>query len=174
MISKKISFLRLVYQIDRFFALIKDPRSKIGTNAYFGYQRAAKSSHRHPKTFKWIFLCHFLLKWFFLLQGPFLGPLAKKIANPWKFALLTWIYSVFSLGGRCEKLKKKFCFENIKCLYVINKHFLFPKPISKMSRWFSFKQNVKKPCFSPFLATRWGRNQSKTPFSDSQRQIIPI
>ena len=32
-ISKKNSFLRLVYQIDHFFALIKDLESKIPTNA---------------------------------------------------------------------------------------------------------------------------------------------
>ena len=30
--------------------------------------------------------------------------------------------------------KKKFSCENKKCLYVINKHFLFPKLIAKMSR----------------------------------------
>ena len=125
-----------------------------------------------------------------------------------------------------------FCCEIKKCLYIKNRHFLFPRPISKMSRWFSIKQNAKKMrflpflatpwplwkifkekflavktknvyisktnifCFHdpspkclgdfllsktrknhvflPFLATRWGRNHSKTPDSDSQRQITPI
>ena len=37
-------FLRLVYQIDQNFALIKDMRSKDPTNAYFGHQRAVKMS----------------------------------------------------------------------------------------------------------------------------------
>ena len=50
--QKNLYFLRLVYQIDRFFALIENPLSKILTNAFFGHQRAAKLSHRHPKTFK--------------------------------------------------------------------------------------------------------------------------
>ena len=35
--QKKIWFLRLVYQIDRFLALIEDPQTKIATNAYFGH-----------------------------------------------------------------------------------------------------------------------------------------
>ena len=70
--------------------------------------------------------------------------------------------------------KKNFSCENKKCLYVINKHFLFPKLIAKMSWWFSIKQNAKKTRFLPFLHTRWGWNHSKTPFSDSQRQITPI
>ena len=58
-IAKKISFLRLVYQIDRFFSLIENPQTKIPTNAYFSHQRAAKLSHRELKTFKWPFLVHF-------------------------------------------------------------------------------------------------------------------
>ena len=70
--------------------------------------------------------------------------------------------------------EKIFSCENKKCLYIINKHFLFPRPISQMSRWFSIKQNAKNTRFLPFLATRWGRNHSKTPDSDSQRQITPI
>ena len=72
-ISKKNLFLRLAYQIDRFFALIEDPQTKIPTNAFFGHQRAAKLSHRELKTFKWPFLAYFWLDCFFLLLGPFLG-----------------------------------------------------------------------------------------------------
>ena len=45
-------FLRLVYQIDQNFALIKDLRSKIPTNTYFGHQRAVKLGNRGLKTFK--------------------------------------------------------------------------------------------------------------------------
>ena len=80
------------------------------------------------------------------------------------------------LLGRCENfLKQTFlAVKTKKCLYIKNKHFLFLWPISQMSWWFSIKQNAKKPCFLPFLATRWGRNHSKTPDSDSQRQITPI
>ena len=58
-ISKKNSFLRLVYQIDSFFSLIEYPQTKIPTNAYFGHQRDAKLSHQELKTFKWPFLVHF-------------------------------------------------------------------------------------------------------------------
>ena len=59
--KKKNLFLRLAYQIYRFFALIDDPQTKIPTNAFFGHQRAAKLSHRELKTFKWSFLVYFWL-----------------------------------------------------------------------------------------------------------------
>ena len=71
--QKNLYFLRLVYQINQFFALIENPLSKIATNAYFGHQRAAKLSHRELKTFKWPFLVYFCLDWFLLLWGPLLG-----------------------------------------------------------------------------------------------------
>ena len=35
-------------------------------------------------------------------------------------------------------------------------------------------KKTRQTRISPFLATRWGDNHSKTPFSDSQRQITPI
>ena len=70
---KKILFLRLVYPIDRFFALIEDPQTKIPTNAYFGHQRPAKLSHRELQIFELPCLVHFWLDCFFLLWRPFLG-----------------------------------------------------------------------------------------------------
>ena len=70
---KKNRFLRLVYQIDRVFPpLIKDPQTKIPTNAYFGHQRDAKLSHRVLKTIKLPFLVHFWLDWFFLSLETFI------------------------------------------------------------------------------------------------------
>ena len=35
-------------------------------------------------------------------------------------------------------------------------------------------KNAEKRIFLHLLATRWGRNRSETPFSDSQRPITPI
>ena len=64
-ISKKKLFLRLVYQIDRFFALIEDPQTKIPTNDYVGHQRAAKLSHRELKIFQLPYLVYFWLDWHF-------------------------------------------------------------------------------------------------------------
>ena len=37
-----------------------------------------------------------------------------------------------------------------------------------------YKEKIEKNAFLPFSATRWGRNHSETPFSDSQRPIAPI
>ena len=37
-----------------------------------------------------------------------------------------------------------------------------------------YKEKLEKNAFLPFSATRWGRNRSDTPFSNSQRPITPI
>ena len=59
--KKKNLFLRLAYQIDCFFALIENRKTKIQTNAFYGHQGAAKLSNRELKTFKWPFLAYFWL-----------------------------------------------------------------------------------------------------------------
>ena len=127
-----------------------------------------------PKIFKWPYLGQIWLKWFFLLQGLFLGSNSASCKRNWKFLKICF----FDLNLPCFQVRwpswkifqqKNFSCENKKCLHIINKHFLFPWPISQMSRWFSIKQNAKKKSSSPFLANRWGRNHSKKPDSDSQR-----
>ena len=81
-ISKKYLFLRLVYEIDRFFALIEDPQTKIPTNDYFGHQRAAKLSNRELKIFQLPYLVYFWLDWYFLLWRSLLGSIiASNLRN---------------------------------------------------------------------------------------------
>ena len=81
-ISKKKLFLRLVYQIDRFFALIEDPQTKIPTDDYVGHQRDAKLSHRELKIFQLPYLVHFWPDWFFLLWISLLGSIiASNLRN---------------------------------------------------------------------------------------------
>ena len=71
-------FFRLAYQIDQFFALIKNMQTKIPTNAYFDQQRAVKLGYPELKTFKWPFLGHFWFNCFFLLWGTFLGSISAS------------------------------------------------------------------------------------------------
>ena len=78
--KKKFWFFTLVYQIDRFFAMIEDMQTKIVTNAYFDHQRAAKLSQQELKTFKWPFLVHFCPDRYFLFWGPLLGVAMFKIS----------------------------------------------------------------------------------------------
>ena len=86
--QKNSYFLRLVYQIDQFFALIENPQSKIVTNAYFGHQRAAKLSHRHQKFSNGHISIKFGSNDFSFCWDLIYGlivPHAKGIENFWKF-----------------------------------------------------------------------------------------
>ena len=105
-ISKKKLFLRLVYQIDRFFALIEDPQTKIPTNDYFGHQRAAKLSHRELKIFQLPYLVHFWLDLFFPFVEIFVRVyycLEFKEFKISEILLLRLEFTVFSDSGAVVK-----------------------------------------------------------------------
>ena len=82
--QKNSYFLRLVYQINQFFALIKNPRSKIVTNAYFGHQRAAKLSLRHQKSSNGHISIKFGLNDFSFCRNLFLGSNSASCKMNWK------------------------------------------------------------------------------------------
>ena len=152
---KKKLFLRLVYQIDRFFALIEDPQTKIPTNDYFGHQRAAKLSNRELKIFQLPYLVHFWLDCFFLLWRSLLGSIiASNLRNLKlvKFCFLDLNLACFEPRGPSWKTfkEKNLWYENIKCLDIIPKNFLFQQPESKMFWWISIKKNSKKMRFCHF------------------------
>ena len=110
---KKKKFVFVVSISNRpIFALIEDSQTKILTNAYFGHQRAAKLSHRQLKTFKWAFLVHFWLDWFFFFWRPLLGSINASNQRNLKF--VKFCLSDLNLpriepwGPSWKFLKKKF------------------------------------------------------------------
>ena len=96
-----------------------------------------------------------MFKSFFLLHRPLLGfnsASCKRKQKSKKICFLDLNLPCFQVRWPSWKIFKEkiFSCENKKCLYIINKHFLFPWPISQMSRWFSIKQNAKKRVFRHF------------------------
>ena len=95
-----------------------------------------------------------IVQFFFLLQGSLLGSNSASYKRNWKSVKICFLdlnLPCFQLRGLSGKIKKKnFKYENKKCLYIVNKHILFPWPISKMSWWFSIKKNMKKRVFCHF------------------------
>ena len=179
MISKKFVLFEVSISNQPVFCADQESAIENCDKRIFWPPEGRKVEPSTPKIFKWPYLDQIWLKWFFLLQEPFLGSNSASCKMNWKcLKICSFDLNLPCFQVRWPSLKifqqKNFSCGNQKCFYIINKHFLFPWPISQMFWWFSIKQNAKKTCFLPFLATRWGRNHSKTPDSDSQRQITPI
>ena len=133
-----------------FFCANQGSGNENPTNAYFGHQRAAKLNQRELKTFKWPFLGHFWLKWAQIFCGAFgvqtYASSKKKRLRSVKLCFLDLNLSCFQSWGPSWKIfkEKNLSSENIKCLNMMPKHFLFPWPKSKMFWWISIKKNAKK------------------------------
>ena len=162
-----------------FFALIEDPQTKIPTNDFFGHQRATKLINRELKIFQLPYLVHFWLDCFFLLWRFLLGSIiASNLRNLKlvKFCFLDLNLACFEPRGSSWKTfkEKNLWYENIKCLDIVPKNFFVSTTRVKNVLMNCYKEKIEKNAFLPFSATRWGRNHSETPFSDSLRQITPI
>ena len=75
--------LRLVYQIDRFFALIEDLQSKVPRNAYFGHQRAAHFGHQRAKTSNSHFSTNLGPRGLKFFLGHSMSPIKNHACNNW-------------------------------------------------------------------------------------------
>ena len=81
--QKNLYFLSLVYQIDRFFALIEDPQSKVPRNAYFGHQRAAHFGHQRAKTSNSHFSTNLGPRGLKIFLTHIMSPIKNHACNNW-------------------------------------------------------------------------------------------